>query len=92
VNYLDSLADKVRQAMPPDLVPDDSHDLFLMYALLVRVKGLATTAEDVHDAWTAWMAMRGETHESMRPFDQLSPDVQSEDDPFLAAIRTAASA
>ena len=36
------------------------------------------------------MSGREPDHESIRPFDQLSPKVQAEDAPFLAAIRRAA--
>ena len=36
------------------------------------------------------MAMRGETHESMTPFENLSSAVKDEDDPYLAAIRRVA--
>jgi hypothetical protein len=91
MNYLDADAKLIRNCLPEHTgVPDASEDLFLLYAVLMRVKGRATQAADVHDAWSAWMSRREPDHESIRPFDQLSPTVQAEDAPFLTAIRRAA--
>lgn len=89
MNYLQVTADHVRRQLPTAM-PDNSEALLLMYALLARAKGGSTTAEDVHDAWTAWMTLRGEHHESMVPFADLAPDVRREDEPFLQAIRDVA--
>jgi len=50
-----------------------------------------TTAEDVHDTWTAWMSARGEEHPSMRPFASLPASVRRQDEPFAAAIRRVAA-
>jgi hypothetical protein len=91
MNYLQADAELIRNCLPKTTsVPDASEDLFLLYAVLMRVKGRATQAADVHDAWSAWMSRREPDHESIRPFDQLSPTVQAEDAPFLTAIRRAA--
>ena len=91
MNYLVEVANRVRSAVPPSLVPDGADDLFLLYAVLARSRGSQTTAEEVHDAWTAWKLIRGEDHESMVPFRELPPSVRSEDAPFLAAIRQVAT-
>jgi len=72
-------------------VPDDSDELFLLYAVLARVAGTHVTNEDVHDAWVAWMASRGKHHGSMVPFDELPAHVRDEDAPFADAIRSAAA-
>jgi hypothetical protein len=90
MNYLQERAEQIRKALPSDAIPEDGEALLLMYAVLARSKGLTTTAEDVHDAWTAWMMMRGHEHDSMRPFEELAQDVQAEDLPFLQAIHAAA--
>lgn len=89
MNYLEDIAERVRAGVPDDLVPDDADALFLMYAVLARAKGTATTREDVHDAWTAWMLTRGEQHSSMRPYSELPADTRGEDEPFVEAIRSA---
>lgn len=90
MTYLDDIARRIESKVSPWLVPTNSADLFRLYALLVRAKGAEVDAEDVHDAWVAWMASKGESHRSMVEFSSLSPDVQSEDEPFLAAMRAVA--
>lgn len=90
MNYLQATAERIRQELPAHAMPDGSEALLLMYAVLARTKGRLTTAEDVHDAWTAWMTLRAEDHESLVPFKDLSPEVRKEDEPFLRAIRAAA--
>ncbi len=90
MNYLEQLAQRIRDEVPAEALPDEDTDLlFLIYAVLARAKGEAVTAADVHDAWVAWITSRGEHHESMREFDQLKGDVKAEDSPFVAAIRRA---
>lgn len=50
-----------------------------MHAVFLLAKGKAVTPEDVHNAWVAWMAFRGEEHESMVPFAELPLGPQDED-------------
>lgn len=91
MSYLVEDAARIKAAVPVGTdVPDGADDLFLLYAVLMNVKGEKVTARDVHEAWTAWMELRGQTHESMKPFAELSPDIQAEDEPFARAIRTTA--
>ncbi len=73
-------------------MPDgDTRTLFLMYAVLGLSLGARVTRRDVHNAWTAWMLLRDDDHESLVPFDELDQDTRAEDDPFVVAIRDAAS-
>jgi hypothetical protein len=88
MSYLRELSEAIRAEVPPPLIPEGAEDLFLIYAVLARVKGSRVTAEDVHDAWTAWMEIHRRQHESMVPFDQLSWDVRDEDRPFVEAIHS----
>ncbi len=91
MNYLQALAERIRGQVEPSLVPEDAGSLFLMYAVLALVKGTAVGGADVHDAWGAWMTMRGEgDHAAVRPFRQLPARVQAADDPFVQAIRAVA--
>ncbi|RIR29878.1 hypothetical protein D2E28_06440 [Mycobacteroides abscessus] len=93
MSYLDADAELIRSCLPTGTgVPGDADDLFILYAVLMRAKGEATQASDVHDAWSAWMSRTEPDHESVRPYDQLAPSVQKEDAPFLIAIRGAARA
>ncbi|MEV3905530.1 hypothetical protein AB0K11_24700 [Mycobacterium sp. NPDC050551] len=91
MTYLDSDASLIKSALPSDVeVPQDADYLFVLYAVLMRAKGEAVRLADVHDAWTAWKLLTSASHESLVPFDQLEPDVQAEDQPFLEAIHAAA--
>jgi hypothetical protein len=96
VTYLDDVAADIRNAVAADALPDeDTTGLFLSYAVLLLAKGEGVTREDVHNAWVAWMASKGEgdeSHESMVPFSELPPETQAEDSPFVIAIRTVARA
>ena len=76
-------------AVSPDALPDkDTSSLFRIYAVRLLAKGKEVTRDDVHNAWVAWMLDRGETHESLVPFADVSTDTQAEDSPF--AVRTVA--
>ena len=89
--YLEREADLIRQCLPASTeVPESADGLFLIYAVLLRAKGVDTQASDVHDAWSAWMIGIDPNHESVRPFDDLNAATRSEDGPFLTAIRRAA--
>jgi len=91
VIYLDELADTIRQAVPASALPeDDTLPLFRGYAVLLLAKGEQVTPADVHNAWVAWMAGKGEDHESLVPFSDLDPATQAEDSPYVVAIRTVA--
>jgi hypothetical protein len=91
MTYLDALAEEIRGAVPGDALPDEeTSSLFRIYAVLLMAKGQEVTREDVHNAWVAWMLNRGETHESMVPFADLSAETQAEDSPFMVAVRMVA--
>ncbi|MEU5942756.1 hypothetical protein ABZ807_27100 [Micromonospora sp. NPDC047548] len=90
-DYLSNDALLIRSQVDESLVPPDSSDLFLIYAVLLRAKGETVTAPDVHDAWVAWMHIRGVSHDSSIPFDDLDEETQDEDSPFVLAIRRAAA-
>lgn len=88
MNYLQSIAQQVKAEVPSELLPDAEHldDLFLLYALLVLEKGELTTAADVHNSWAAWMTQQDDTHDSIRPFEELAQDIQKQDEPYVDAI------
>lgn len=91
MTYVDDLALAIRVAVPSSAIPDeDTTDLFRSYAVLLLAKGQHVTREDAHNAWVAWMASKGEVHETMVPFDELPPATRAEDSPFVVAIRSVA--
>jgi hypothetical protein len=93
MSYLSEDAALIRELLPPEARPPDGADgLFLIYAVLLRAKGEAVTAEDVHDAWAAWMELRDPGHAALVPFDALDAAIQGQDLPYVRAIHAAARA
>jgi hypothetical protein len=92
VNYIDRLAAEITARLPEDKLPEgeDTTVLFRIYAVLALAKGVHTTAADVHNAWSAWMAGLDPSHESIAPYGELPANVRREDDIFVQAIRAAA--
>lgn len=91
MTYLEELARQIHSAVPRDELPvEDTTDLFVIYAVLLLGKGEQVSGEDVHNAWVAWMAAKGAEHESMVPFEELPPETQAQDTPFVTAIRSVA--
>ena len=91
MSYLDEIAAQVRAALPPSTLPEeDAAALFRLYAVLVLVKGVDTSAADVHDVWAAWKAERNPADADIRPFEELDSRTQEADEPFGEAIRAVA--
>lgn len=86
----DNYAERTYTALAKQL-PDLEPALLRLYALLVLVRGDATTLADVHDAWALWQTMTCPDHRSLVPFDQLSPQVQELDRPYVEAIHRTAT-
>jgi len=92
-SYLSEDASLIFSFLPEGVLPpEDSDSLFILYAVLMRVKGVDVSASDVHDAWSAWMLINGKSHQALIPFDGLSAEIKREDDPYVTAIRDAARA
>lgn len=88
---MEDLALEIERMIPSSLLPEgDTKSLFRLYALLALVKGVDVSARDVHNAWAVWMLETDPSHRSIKPFEELDPDTQQSDVPFLEAIRTAA--
>jgi hypothetical protein len=90
MNYVDAIAMQIRQQVPPEALPHggDLDALFRIYAVLAMSKGAQVTDEDVHDAWSAWVAGHDPDHESLVPLVELDDEAVSADVPFTAAIKT----
>lgn len=89
-NYLDQLANRIRNHLDPEAIPEGPVDeLFRIYAVLAMVKESAVTREDVHNAWSAWMTSINASHQSIVPFSELDDDVAAQDEPYVVAIRSA---
>ena len=92
MNYLDATAQRVEHEIALNLRPDErGEDLYRLYGLLVLIKGVDCTLEDVHDAWSAWMTTDQPDHEALVPFEELSREAKEKDRPYLDAIKRAAA-
>lgn len=88
LSYVLEIAESLRSEVPQDILPEGDTDLlFLMYAVLVLTVGQDVRPKHVHDTWSAWMTYQDSSHESIKPFDQLSIGTREEDQPFVNAIR-----
>lgn len=87
-SYLRADAARLRANLPPKTAV--SEELLLLYALLLRVKGAAVNASDVHDAWALWSDLQGQAGDDLLPYDDLPPEIQQRDSPYVEAIRRAA--
>ena len=70
--------------------PTGDIPLYRIYAVLALTKGKETTASDVHDAWCAWMLAVHPDHQSLKPFGELTMEVQRMDDLYVDAIHAVA--
>jgi hypothetical protein len=87
MNYVQQLAGEIFAAVHGSPMPDSERPLYLFYAVLGLAVGASATPEQVHDAWSAWACTQHPEHPCLRPFDELTPTVRQQDEPFAAAIR-----
>jgi hypothetical protein len=91
MTYLDDIGAEISANVArEDLPTGDIGTLMRLYAVLLLGKGSATTAEDVHNAWVAWMTTIDPSHDALRPFQDLDQQTRREDAPFLDAIKAVA--
>jgi hypothetical protein len=90
-NYIDDIAAKIGALCDMTMEGPRSRRLLRIYAVLCLAKGENTTAEDVHDAWSAWCAEERPDHKALVPFVDLSPDVQRMDVQYQDAITEVAA-
>ena len=92
MNYISEIAERIRREVPQEVLPEGDTDLlFLIYAVLALTIGEEVRAEDVHDAWSAWMTHLDPSHQSIKPFFQLGSQTKKSDQPFVDAIKRVAT-
>ena len=85
---MEELTDRIRSELAADELPDaDAGDLLRACAVLVLAKGPLVTAEDMHNAWAAWAAIREPGHDALVPYADLPDDAAQPGRPYLDAIR-----
>lgn len=70
---------------------DVESDLLDLYVLLVLTSGIDTELIDVHDAWAVWKNKTNQSHKSLIPFSELTPEVQALDEEYRDAIAATAA-
>jgi hypothetical protein len=84
VSYVDAARTVLTREMP-----DEAAGLVDLYLLLAMCKGVDVTARDVHHAWAIWRSRAVPAHAAIVLFDDLPPEKQRLDDPYVEAIRRA---
>ncbi len=83
MNYIEA----IRQELMDDGIDDSHADV---YALLVLTTGTSTTLENVHDAWAVLKNKVRPDHKSLKPFWELSYEVQELDRKYMDSIHRVA--
>jgi len=91
MDYISELAKAIRQEVDPESLPNEPvDDLLRSYAVLALALGDEVTAEDVHNAWVAWMLPRHPGHPALVPYADLDAATARQDLPFVGAIKSVA--
>jgi hypothetical protein len=88
MNYVERLAEEIHAAVHDGPMPESERLLYLFYAGLALAVGTSATAEQVHDAWSAWACWQRPEHPCLRPFADLAPPIRRRDESYADAIRT----
>jgi hypothetical protein len=89
MSYLDEVASAIsreRQESASDATPPA---LLRLYAVLLLSEGDLMNADDVHNAWAAWMQETQPENVLIRPFGELDASTRAAADSFVEAIRLA---
>lgn len=84
MNYIQKIQDLLEQELKMRGTPYEG--LLETYALLVLVVGENCTNEHIHDAWAIWQNKTQPEHRSMKPFSELTKEVQDLDEPYRLAV------
>lgn len=90
MNYIDYLAEEIGKLCRMSMEDPKERSLLRAYAVLGLACGEEATSFDVHCAWSAWCLEHHPGHPSIRPFSNLTPEVQALDNPYRDAIRALA--
>ena len=83
-NYID----KVKELLEKELKMKGTsyEDLLDVYALLVLTVGTTCNNEHIHDAWSVWQNKTQPKHRSLKPFGELTCEVQNLDGLYRDAV------
>ena len=84
MNYIQKIQDSLDEELKMRGTPYEG--LLETYGLLVLVVGENCTNEHIHDAWSTWQNLTQPDHRSLKPFDELTKEVQDLDEPYRRAV------
>jgi len=83
-NYIEVIYDKLDNELKMRGTPYEG--LLETYGLLVLTVGKDCTNEHIHDAWSVWQNRTQSDHRSLKPFNELTEEVQLLDEPYRDAV------
>ena len=89
--YIDTIARRIESELESvDTPHTEELVLYRLYALLVLIKGEDVSLENVHDAWSVWMASVNPHNSDIVPFSSLDAATRLKDMPYMRVIATVA--
>lgn len=89
MNYIQKVQDELEKRLKMRGTPYEG--LLETYCLLVLTVGNSCTQEHIHDAWSVWQNKTQPDHHSLKPFNELTKEVQELDEPYRLAVVEVAS-
>lgn len=89
MNYIQKVQDELEKRLKMRGTPYEG--LLETYGLLVLTVGKNCTQEHIHDAWSIWQNKTQPDHRSLKPFNELTKEVQELDEPYRLAVVEVAS-
>lgn len=84
MNYIDQIKELLDKEL--GLSGTSYEGLLDVYGVLVLVVGENCTNEHIHDAWSVWQNRTQPEHRSLKPFKELTKEVQDLDEPYRQAV------
>ena len=83
-NYIQQIYDELDKILKMRGTPYEG--LLETYGLLVMTVGVNCTNQHIHDAWSIWQNKTQPDHRSLKPFNELTKEVQDLDEPYRQAV------
>jgi len=84
MNYIQKAIDLLEVELKMKGTPYEG--LLELYGLLIFTQGENCTNEHIHDAWSIWQNRTDPKHRSLKPFEDLTFEVQELDGEYRDAV------
>jgi len=84
MNYIKTVYDLLEEELK--MKGTSYEDLVEVYGLLVLTVGENCTNEHIHDAWSIWQNKTKSNHHSLKPFNELTKEVQDLDEKYRLVV------